>query len=154
MVRHPTQISQLLESWNQGNPQALEALMPLVVDDLRSIARHHFEREDPNNTLQPTALVNELYLRLMDQRQVSWESPRHFFGAAARIMRRLLVDHARHRRAAKRGGTATRLTVDDNLPELTKHDPEEILASTKPWIAWKCWNPGKARWWPSNRLPA
>ncbi len=75
MAGHETQVSQLLESWNRGDPQALETLMPLVVDDLRSIARRYFEHEDPDHTLQPTALVNELYLRLMDQRSVQWHGP-------------------------------------------------------------------------------
>lgn len=128
MASHETEVSHLLEAWNQGDPEALETLMPLVVDDLRSIARKYFEREDPGHTIQPTALVNELYLRLVDRRTVHWESPRHFFGAAAQIMRRLLVDHARHRQAAKRGGGAPKLPVDEDLPVFARHAPEEILA--------------------------
>ncbi len=126
MASHETEVSQLLESWNRGDPEALETLMPLIIDDLRSIARRYFEREAPDHTLQPTALVNELYLRLVDRRSVHWESPSHFFGATAQIMRRLLVDHARHRKAAKRGGGAPKLPIED-LPVFVRHDPEEIL---------------------------
>ncbi len=128
MPEHDTEVSRLLGAWNRGEPEALETLMPLVVDDLRSIARRYFEHEDPSHTLQPTALVNELYVWLDGRRKVRWQGPSHFFGAAAQIMRRMLVDYARYRRAAKRGGGVPRLTLDDDLSIVDRRDPEEILA--------------------------
>ncbi len=128
MASHDTEVSRLLGAWNRGEPEALETLMPLVVDDLRSIARRYFEREEASHTLQPTALVNELYLWLDGRRRVRWQGPSHFFGAAAQIMRRLLVDYARYRQAAKRGGGAPRVPLDDDLSITGGRDPEEILA--------------------------
>ncbi len=128
MANHQTEVSELLGAWNRGEPEALETLMPLVIDDLRSIARCYFEREDPAHTLQPTALVNELYLHLNKRRRVDWQSASHFFGAAAQIMCRLLVDHARYRQAAKRGGSQSKLSLDPDLPVVDHPDPEEILA--------------------------
>lgn len=103
----------LLEAWSRGDLEALERLMPLVVDELRRIAARHFESEDPGHTLQPTAVVNELYLRFAGRRTVQWKGRAHFFSVAAQMMRRLLVDHARSRRAGKRGGSAAKVTLDE-----------------------------------------
>lgn len=128
MASHESEMARLLDAWNEGDEEALERLMPLVIDDLRSIARRYFRREDPGHTLQPTALVNELYLRLAGQKAVHWKSASHFFGTAAQMMRRLLVDHARRHQTAKRGGDAVKLPLDEDLPYLHRHDPEEILA--------------------------
>lgn len=119
---------ELLEAWNQGEPGALEKLMPLIIDDLRAIARQYFEHEDSDHTLQPTALVNELYIRLNERRTVHWESASHFFGTAAQMMRLLLVDHARARQAAKRGRDVPKVVLTDDLPLAIQGDPEEILA--------------------------
>jgi len=127
MSSHETQISGLLDAWNDGDPEALATLMPLVFDDLRAIARRYFERERPDHTLQPTALVHELYLRFAKRRSVQWEGPSHFFGVAAQMMRRLLVDHARLYRTAKRGAGAVKLPLSDDLP-VRRHEPEEMLA--------------------------
>ncbi len=107
-------VTDLLLRWNAGDGQALEDLTPLVYDDLRRLARAVLTRETAGHTLSATALVHEVYLRLIDQRRVQWSDRAHFFGAAAHIMRRVLVDHARAKTAAKRGGTAIRVTLDDS----------------------------------------
>jgi RNA polymerase sigma factor (TIGR02999 family) len=106
-------ISQLLRQWSGGDEKALERLMPLVYDELRRLARSYLRRERPDHTLQPTALVNEAYLRLIEQRSVTWKNRAHFFGIAAQMMRRILVNHALAKRAAKRGGFADTLTLED-----------------------------------------
>src|SRR6185295_13220865 len=93
----PTDVTQLLLAWNKGDRQALDRLMPLVYRELRRMARRHMRSERSEHTLQPTVLVNEAYIRLVDQNQVNWQSRAHFFGAAAQIIRRVLVDHARSR---------------------------------------------------------
>ena len=97
-------ITQLLLKWSDGDPSALDQLMPLVYDELRQLARSYLRRRGNQHSLQATALVNEAYLRLVNQRQVSWRNRAQFFGLAAKLMRDLLVDHVRKRRAAKRGG--------------------------------------------------
>lgn len=108
-------ITRLLQRWNQGNKDALDQLMPLVVDELRRIARYHLEGERIEHTLQPTALVNELYLKLIGRRQASWKDRTHFFAFAARSIRRILVDHARIQRASKRGGGLRTITLDEAI---------------------------------------
>jgi RNA polymerase sigma factor (TIGR02999 family) len=108
-------VSELLVHWGHGDHAALEALIPLVYDELRRLARHHLRRERPNHTLQSAALVHEAYLRLVDQELPQWQNRAHFFGVAAQLMRHILVDHARRRRAAKRGAGAPRLTLDPTI---------------------------------------
>ena len=108
-------VTGLLVDWSNGDRGALDRLMPLVYDELRHIARRHLRAEDPAHTLQSTALVHEAYLKLVDQRRVQWQNRAHFFAVAARMIRRILLDHARRRHAAKRGGPATRLTLDEGL---------------------------------------
>jgi RNA polymerase sigma factor (TIGR02999 family) len=116
MARQPSKdITQLLLSWRNGDQAALAELMPVVYDELKRLALGHLRNERPNHTLQATALVHEVYLQLVDQRQVSWQNRAHFFGAAAELMRRILVDHARARRAAKRGGSAYRVSLSAAL---------------------------------------
>jgi RNA polymerase sigma factor (TIGR02999 family) len=105
-------INKLLLNWGQGDQAAREALIPLVYDELRRLARRHLRRERPDHTLQSAALVNEAYLRLISQDQPNWQNRAHFFGVAAQIMRHILVDHARNRAAAKRGAGAPRLSLD------------------------------------------
>jgi RNA polymerase sigma factor (TIGR02999 family) len=97
-------VTQLLREWNAGQAEARDQLMRLVYDPLRAIAERHFGREREGHTLQPTALVHELYVRLADQRQVAWRDRVHFFAVAAHVMRRILVDHARRKQSEKRGG--------------------------------------------------
>ena len=107
-------VSQLLIAWGRGEPAALEQLTPRVYRELHKLARAYLRRGRPNQSLQPTALINEAYLRLLDQAQpVQWENRAHFFGIAARLMRLILVDHARAHHAAKRGGAAAAITLDD-----------------------------------------
>ena len=101
----------LLKQWSDGDAGALDALLPAVQDELRRLARSYMRREREGHTLEPTALVNEAYLRLMDQRDVRWASRGHFFAIAAQAMRRVLVDHARGHVAEKRGGGAERVTL-------------------------------------------
>ena len=103
----------LLLRWNAGDEQALEHITPLLYDDLRRLAQAALTRERPGHTLSATALVHEVYLRLVDQRRVRWENRDHFFGAASHIMRRVLVDHARARSAAKRGGGVPAIAIED-----------------------------------------
>lgn len=107
------QITRLLLDWNQGSDEALAALFPLVYEELRSMARSHLRRERRSHTLQRTALVHEAFLRLVDQKHVSWQSRAQFFGLASRMMRRILVDHARRRSAAKRGAKAVRVDLEE-----------------------------------------
>ncbi len=98
-------VTQLLVDWGQGDQKALDKLMPLVYSELRRLAGNYLRRERQGHTLQPTALVNEAYLKLIDQRNAHWQNRAQFYGVAAQLMRRILVDHARQRQAAKRGGS-------------------------------------------------
>ena len=110
------EITQLLQAWGAGDGQALEHLTPLVYAELRRIARGHMRRErQGNNTLQTTALVNEAYVRLVDVAGVRWQDRAHFFAISAQMMRRILVDAARARGSAKRGGPAPRVTLDEGM---------------------------------------
>jgi RNA polymerase sigma-70 factor (ECF subfamily) len=105
------EVSRLLKEWATGNEQALDALTPLVYRELRQLAASYLRKEDPGHTLQPTALVHEAYLRLVDQKSPDWQGRSHFFGVAARLMRQILVDHARRRQAGKREGR--RVSLED-----------------------------------------
>jgi len=108
-------VTQLLINWGNGDRAALDALAPAVYDELRRLAQAYLRRERPDHTLQGTALVNEAYLRLIDQKNVRWQNRAHFFGVAAQMIRRILVDHARAHQAAKRGAGAAKLSLDDAL---------------------------------------
>jgi RNA polymerase sigma-70 factor, ECF subfamily len=108
-------VTGLLQAWSAGNPNAQEELLPLVYRELRRRAAGQLRRDRRDHTLQPTALVHEAYLRLVGQRDVDWQSRTHFFALASRMMRRILVDHARARAAAKRPDGALRVTLDGNL---------------------------------------
>lgn len=105
----------MLLNWNRGDRHALDRLLPEIQATLHDIARGHLRREGPGHSLEPSALVNELYLRLVEQQQVSWRDRAHFFGVAAQLMRRILVDHARARGTEKRGGNLTRVTLSNGL---------------------------------------
>ena len=106
-------VTQLLADWSGGNQAAHDELMPLVYDELRRLARRHMRREGAGHSLQTTGLVNEAYLRLVDQTNVRWQNRAHFFGIAAQLMRRILVDHARTRKRLKRGGGALRISLNE-----------------------------------------
>src|SRR5499433_341149 len=107
------QVTNLLEKWSDGDEAALEQLMPLVHDELHRLAHQHMRRESPGHILQTSALINEAYLRLVDQPQIRFENRAHFFGIAARLMRRILVDDARKRNAVKRGGSFIQVPLDE-----------------------------------------
>jgi len=106
-------VTQLLVNWSNGDQGAAEALMPLVYGELRRLAGSYLRRERADHTLQSTALVHEAFIRLVDQREVHWKSRAHFYGIAAQMIRRILVDHARNRQAGKRGSGAIKLSLDD-----------------------------------------
>jgi RNA polymerase sigma factor (TIGR02999 family) len=108
-------VTELLRAWSDGDDDALERLMPLVEAELRRLAGAYMRRERREHTLQPTALVNEAFLKLTEARHVRWQDRAHFLGISARLMRRVLVDHARHRGYQKRGGGAQRVTLHDGL---------------------------------------
>ena len=138
----PKEVTRLLVEWGDGDEAALARLMPLVYDELRRLARNYMRRERPGHTIQPTALVNEAYLRLVEQNDIRWQNRAHFFGIAANVMRRVLCDHARARMADKRGAGAVRvslveaearsdeqtadmLALDEALQELSEVDPRK-----------------------------
>jgi RNA polymerase sigma-70 factor, ECF subfamily len=106
-------VTGLLMAWSEGDRLALEQLMPLVYEELRRLAARYLRSERPDHTIQTTALVHEAYLRMIDQRQVQWQNRAHFFGVAARMMRRILINYARDQRAAKRGGDALKVPLDE-----------------------------------------
>ncbi|HEX7809514.1 MAG TPA: sigma-70 family RNA polymerase sigma factor [Thermoanaerobaculia bacterium] len=106
-----TEVTRLLHDWSAGRKEARDELLGLVYEPLRSIAERHLYREREGHTLQPTALVHELYIKFVDQRSVDWHDRAHFFAVAAQVMRRILVDHARRRKSEKRGGALDPLTI-------------------------------------------
>ena len=120
-------VTDLLLRWNAGDSRALGLLMPLISDELLKIARSYFRREPADHTLQPTAVVNECYLRLIDRNRVSWKDRSHFFAFAASTMRRILVDHARARKAAKRGEGVAALTLSA-AEQLQSKETLDVLA--------------------------
>jgi RNA polymerase sigma factor (TIGR02999 family) len=136
----PADITQWLLAWSDGEPDALERLAPLVYDDLRRLASRYMRREPADHPLQPTALVHEAYLRLIDQHRVKWRNRAHFYGVAASLMRRILVDHVRARRADKRGGGWERVTLEEldaaatprNVDVVALHEALERLAAFDP----------------------
>jgi RNA polymerase sigma factor (TIGR02999 family) len=140
-MSEPSQdVTQLLGQWQGGDREALNALTPLVYNELRRLAQSYINRERPNHTLQGTALVHEAYLRLIDQRQVEWRSRNHFFALAAELIRRILVDHARAKAAAKRGGANVKLSFEDAMEPAVNEDLDlvalddalQLLARTDP----------------------
>jgi RNA polymerase sigma-70 factor (ECF subfamily) len=137
-----SEVTGLLISWSNGDEAALDQLLPIVERELHRIARAHMNRENPGHTLQTTALVNEAYLKLVNQRNVKWQNRAHFFAIAARSMRQILIDHARAQKRAKRGGQAQLVSLsdvairengksqdlillDEALNELAKVDPQK-----------------------------
>lgn len=109
----PHEVTRLLVDWSNGDKSALDKLMPLIYTELRRLAHHYMSRERPGHTLQTTALVNEAYLRLVDQRNVHWRNRAHFFAISSQLMRRILVDHARSHAYQKRGGGARQVSLDE-----------------------------------------
>jgi len=113
MATAPHQVTLLLQEWSDGDLNALDKLMPLVHDELHRLAHQHMRRESAGHVLQTSALINEAYIRLVDQPQIRWQGRSHFFGIAARLMRHILVDEARKRNAAKRGGSFIQVPLDE-----------------------------------------
>lgn len=139
MKQPSNEITELLIAWSGGDKKALDELMHIVYDELHRLAHHHLAKERQDHTLQTTALVNEAYMKLVDQKRVKWQNRSHFFALSSQLMRRILVDYARSRQYAKRGGGASALplnealivtperaaemiALDDALTELAKHD--------------------------------
>jgi len=127
MPETPKNVTELLLDWRNGDESALDQLMPLVYDELRRIARRYLRREDSDHTLQTAALVNEAYVRLVDQRQVEWQNRAHFFAVAAQLMRRVLLDYARKKQSGKRGGKVVVLHLEA-IPDLPDDKAAEVLA--------------------------
>ena len=123
----PEEVSRLLAEWNDGDRSALDRLLPFVEQELHQLAHRYLSRERAGHTLQTTALVNEAYLRLVGQRQACWQNRAHFFAIAAQIMRRILVNHARDRSAAKRGGGARQVSLDQ-AAVLSDERADELVA--------------------------
>lgn len=130
MTDHPraNEVTGLLLSWGQGEAAALERLVPLVYDELRRVARGHLRRESPGHALQATALVHEVFLRLVDVDRMTLKDRTHFFAMSARLMRQILVDHARRQRASKRGGGATAISLDEMTPAAVPMSSVDVLA--------------------------
>ncbi len=120
-------VTEVLEQLKNGDQRAADKLLPLVYDEFRALARHYLSQERHNHTLQPTALVHEAYLKLVDQTRVDWQGRSHFFAVAAQAMRRILVDHARSRQREKRGGGRARVTLDEAVA-LSPQKDEDVLA--------------------------
>ena len=123
----PKEMTRLLLAWSGGDRSALDQLLPLVEEELHRLAHRYMSRERPDHTLQTTALVNEAYVRLIDQRRVRWQNRAHFFAIAAQTMRRILIDHARRRAFDKRGGGARELQLDE-AAVLTDERAAELVA--------------------------
>ena len=119
-------ITQLLAEWSDGNQSALDELYPLVYDELHRLARRYMSREKKGHTLQTTALINEAYVRLVDQKNVQWANRSHFFAISAQIMRRILIDHARRHAYAKRGGGAQQVSLEE-IAIVAREQSSEIL---------------------------
>jgi RNA polymerase sigma factor (TIGR02999 family) len=124
--RQEHEITQLLAEWRDGNQAALDDLYPLVYDELHRLARRYMSRERKGHTLQTTALINEAYVRLVDQRNVQWANRSHFFAISAQIMRRILIDHARRQTYAKRGGGARQVSLEETAI-VVQNDLSEFL---------------------------
>lgn len=121
-------ITQILIRWNEGEEQALEELAPLVYRELHNIAHRHLRRESETRTLQTTALVHEAYLKLVDQRRAKWQNRSQFYGVAAEIMRRILIDNARKRLRHKRGGGAVKISIDAGTVDVSDERAGELVA--------------------------
>ena len=126
MPSSPQQVTELLTAWSSGDQTARDRLVPLVYDELHRLAHQYMKREAPGHTLQTSALVNEAFVKLVDQRNVRWQNRAHFFAIAAQLMRRILVDHARGRQTAKRGAGVHPVSFDDGLYVSEKRNAEVV----------------------------
>jgi len=127
MAALPNEVTQLLINWSKGDKAAFDELVPLVHGELHRIARRYMAKENPNHTLQTSALINEAYIRLINQQDIPWQNRAHFFAVAAQVMRHILVDHARKYSYAKRGGGARKISLDDAMVRMDQK-ANEIVA--------------------------
>lgn len=144
MTTQKPEVTQLLKESARGDRAALDELLPLVYGELRRIADRYLKHERTDHTLQPTALVHEAYLRLVDQRDVEWQNRAHFFGVAAQMMRRILVDHARAQQTAKRGSGGIKVSLEDVL-EISEEQIDNMLALDEALKALEKIDPQKSR---------
>ena len=140
----PEEVSQLLRDWSNGNQAALDKVMPVVYQELRRLAHHYMRKERAGHTLQTTALVNEAYLRLADYKRMRWQSRAHFFAVAAQVMRRILVEQARSKNFAKRGGGAEKISLDETAI-VSAGRSAEVIAVDEALSDLESWDPRKGR---------
>ncbi len=126
-MKAENEVSRLLAAWSEGDRTALEEILPLVIQELRTLAHAHMRREGGGHTLQTTALINEAYLKLNEQKNVKWQNRSHFFGIASKVMRRILLDHAKERLRKKRGGGATHLELEE-VSLMSREKSVELIA--------------------------
>lgn len=141
---NPTQVTRLLLRWRDGDENAFDALIPLVYDQLRILARSRLQSERPDHTLQPTALVHEAYVRMLGRDRTRWQSRAHFFAVAALVMRRVLIDHARGHQRQRRGAGAVKVELDEALLPSTQ-PPADLLALDEALQRLERHDPRKAR---------
>ncbi|MEK6300086.1 MAG: sigma-70 family RNA polymerase sigma factor [Acidobacteriota bacterium] len=144
MTSSQSEVTQLLREWGNGDKAALDLLVPVVYQELRRLARYYMSRERPGHTLQTSALVNEAYMRLVDYRDMRWQNRAHFFAVAAQAMRRILVDHARKRDFAKRGGGAVKVSFDETAIVSRKQDAN-LIALDDALTTLEAFDPRKSR---------
>ncbi len=140
----PEEMSQLLRDWSDGDQSALDKVMPVVYQELRRLAHHYMRNERADHTLQTTALVNEAYMRLADYKKMRWQSRAHFFAVAAQVMRRILVENARSRNYAKRGGGAQKVELDE-AALVSAGRSAEVIAVDEALIELESWDARKGR---------
>lgn len=140
----PEEVSQLLKEWSDGDEAALDKVMPIVYQELRRLAHHYMRRERPGHTLQTTALVNEAYMRLADYKKMRWQSRAHFFAVAAQVMRRILVEQARSKNFAKRGGGAQKISLDETAV-ISPGRSTEVIAVDDALTELESWDPRKGK---------
>jgi RNA polymerase sigma-70 factor, ECF subfamily len=144
MAAIPNEITELLLSWSKGDKEALEHLIPLVSSELRRLARRYMAKERSGHTLQTSALINEAYLRLVNQQNVEWKDRAHFFAVAAQIMRHILIDHARRYQYEKRGAGAQKITLDD-AAVLGQQRAKELIALDEALVELAAFDPRKSQ---------
>lgn len=127
MANNPNEVTRLLQQWHEGDSAALDRLLPMVFDDVRAVAHKAMQGESAGHTLQPTALINEAYMRLIGRETYEWKNRLEFFGCLAKLMRRILVDHARRRLTAKRGAGQARVSLEDILEVPSKEPDRDLL---------------------------
>ncbi len=140
----PEEMSQLLRDWSNGDQEALNKVMPIVYQELHRLAHHYMRRERPGHTLQTTALVNEAYMRLADYKKMRWQSRAHFFAVAAQVMRRILVEQARSKNVAKRGGGAQKISLDETAV-ISPGRSTEVIAVDDALTELESWDPRKGK---------